>query len=316
MKALIAALLAGVALAEPGCGAQAQAQTKTQTQTPAQAQAVRNVTEHSLRVGGVARTYLLSEPGGDSPRPLVIALHGGGGNAETMVPRWIGTARREGFVVAFPQGIGRGRNMGTWNAGGCCGFAMTSGSDDVAFIAALIDDLVRSGRADPGRVYLTGLSNGGMLTYRAALALSPRLAGVAVVSGAMFGGEPPPRAPVPVLIMHGVKDEVVPYGGGQSPMRLVARSQSRPFQPVERTVDFWRTADGCEDEPDVRVDGDVTVRTWSQCRDGSEVVFYRLESAGHSWPGPVPAPGGLERARYEAVDATEVIWRFFSAHRR
>lgn len=273
-------------------------------------------TSHSIRVGTAERSYLLSMPANATgPVPLVIALHGGGGNARTMVARWQATAQREGFAVAYPDGLGRMPNAGTWNAGGCCGFAMTSRTDDVAFIGAMIDDIARSEAIDPKRIYVTGLSNGGMLSHTIGVALTPRIAAIAVVSGAMFGGEPQPATSLPVLIMHGERDDIVPFTGGQSPMQLVARSQSRPFEPVSYALDFWRRADGCSAEPAVQTEGDVTVET-SECRDGSEVVFYRLASAGHTWPGPAIATGGLERARYDQIDATEVIWRFFASHSR
>lgn len=271
----------------------------------------------TVRVGGVARDYLLATPARTTgPTALVIALHGGGGNARTMTPRWLDTARREGFAVAFPNGIGRKANMGTWNARGCCGFAMTSDSDDVAFIGAMIDDIARDHRIDRARIYVTGLSNGGMLTYRIGAALAPRIAAIAVVSGAMFGGEKPPATPLPVLIMHGEQDDVVPFGGGVSPMALVARSQSLPFREVGYAVDFWRRADRCGDKPAVVREGDVTVETYTGCARGGDVVFYRLKSAGHGWPGPARAVGGLERDRYDQIDATEVIWRFFARHAR
>ena len=285
--------------------------------TPAWARDEAAPMARSVRVGGVDRDYLLDTPAKASgPVPLVIVLHGGGGNARTMTPRWLDTARREGFAVAFPNGVGRNANMGTWNAEGCCGFAMTSGSDDIAFIAAMIDDIARQHRIDQARVYVTGLSNGGMLTYRIGAALAPRIAAMAVVSGAMFGGETPPATPVPVLIMHGEQDDIVPFKGGTSPMALVARSQSKPFREVAYAVDFWRRADGCADKPAVEPRGDITVETYARCAKGGEVVFYRLKSAGHGWPGPARNVGGLERARYDQIDATETIWRFFSRHAR
>lgn len=302
MKAIVSSLLAAILLlgaAEAGA---------RQAQLPVSA---------TVQVDGAGRTYLLAAPSDmGSAVPLVIALHGGGGNAQTMVPRWIETARREGFAVAFPQGVGRTANAGTWNVGGCCGFAMTSETDDVAFIEAVIDDVSRSHRIDPRRIYVTGLSNGGMLSHRIGIALAPRVAAIAVVSGAMFGGEAKPESPVSVLIMHGERDDIVPFNGGQSPMQLVARSQSQSFRPVRYDVDFWRQADGCASAPVVQTRGDVTIETSAGCSAGSEVVFYRLASAGHTWPGPVVPEAGLERARYEEIDATEVIWRFFSRHIR
>lgn len=275
----------------------------------------RDPAERSIRVGDANRSYLFVS-GSAAQAPLVIALHGGGGNARTMVPRWLDLARREGFAVAFPEGVGRMERMGTWNAGGCCGFAMTSESDDVAFVTAMIDELVASGAVDSHRIYVTGLSNGGMLTYRLAAAIGDRVAAAAIVSGAMFGGEQPPATPVPILIMHGERDEIVPFAGGESPMRLVARSQARPFEPVSYAVDFWRRADGCEAPPTSATSGDVTIETYGACRGGSEVVFYRLASAGHTWPGAAPSSVAIERTPYTEIDASEVIWRFFERHSR
>lgn len=148
------------------------------------------VDRRTLATGAATRDYLLLDARRDkAPAPLVIALHGGGGNGKTMVPRWADKARAEGIVVAFPDGVGRDGRMATWNAGGCCGQAMATKSDDVGFIGALIDELVRSGVADPKRVYVTGMSNGGMLTHKVAIALSGKIAAAAVVAGAMFGDE-------------------------------------------------------------------------------------------------------------------------------
>ena len=275
----------------------------------------RDPAERSIRVGDANRSYLFVN-GAAERAPLVIALHGGGGNARTMIPRWLDLARREGFALALPEGVGRMERMGTWNAGGCCGFAMTSDSDDVAFAAAMIDELVASGAVDARRIYVTGLSNGGMFTYRIASALGDRVAAAAVVSGAMFGGEQTPTTPVPILIMHGERDEIVPFGGGESPMRLVARSQARPFAPVSYAVDFWRRADGCGAQPASNTSGDVMIETYSSCQGGSEVVFYRLASAGHTWPGAAPSSVPIERTPYTEIDASEVIWRFFERHSR
>lgn len=280
--------------------------------------AVGPVPQH-LAVRGVERDFLLLDARRDkAPAPLVIALHGGGGNAATMVPRWQGLAKREGLIAVFPEGVGRMAGMGTWNAGGCCGYAMTADSDDIGFIGALIDHLIATGMADPNRVYVTGMSNGGMMTHRIAIALSNRIAAAAIVSGAMFGDEAAPTEPVPVLIMHGMRDQVVGFDGGTSPMALVARSQSRPFLPVRAAVDFWVKADGCTDSATRALDKDdeVTLETHSSCRGGSEVSFYRLKSATHMWPGAPNRMRMLETTPYQALDATEVIWSFFQRHAR
>ena len=278
------------------------------------------VDRRTLATGGSTRDYLLLDARRDkTPAPLVIALHGGGGNGKTMVPRWADKARAEGIVVAFPDGVGRDGRMATWNAGGCCGQAMATKSDDVGFIGALIDELVRSGVADPKRVYVTGMSNGGMLTHKVAIALSGKIAAAAVVAGAMFGDEAAPAGPVPVMIMHGVKDQIVPYAGGPSPVGFVASAQSRDFQAVEKTVAFWVKADGCATPSKASPAGEVQTQDWSSCSAGSEVLFYRLASATHTWPG-AKAPAGasriLEMTPYDAIDATDAAWTFFKRHVR
>lgn len=308
---ILAAAAVALSAAAPG-------QPSTDTGLSSPPDAAEAIPQH-LAVQGVERDFLLLDARhGKAPAPLVIALHGGGGNGATMVPRWRDVAKREGLIAAFPEGVGRMARMGTWNAGGCCGYAMAENSDDIAFIGALIDHLIASGAVNPDRVYVTGMSNGGMMTHRIAIALSNRIAAAAVVAGAMFGDEAAPAEPVPMLIMHGMRDQVVGFDGGASPMPLVARSQSRPFLPVRDTVAFWAKADGCTGSATRALDKDdeVTVETHSGCRGGSEVIFYRLKSATHMWPGAPNRMQMLETTPYEALDATGTIWSFFMRHTR
>lgn len=274
-------------------------------------------TAHKIEVAGTSRDYLVLDGANGRPgAPLLVILHGGGGSASTMVGRWADKAKREGIVVAFPNGVGRNGRMGTWNAGGCCGYAMTSQSTDVQFVGALIDQVERTQRTDPKRIYVAGMSNGGMMTHRIAIALGNRLAGAGVVAGAMFGDEPLARAPVPMFIMHGVKDEVVPYGGGPSTLGFVAQSQSKPFEGVRYAVDFWRQANGCGASPVASTSGDVTIERFADCK-GADLIFYSLASANHTWPGGGAAGSPLlERFRYDQISATDVLWDFFGKHVR
>lgn len=255
----------------------------------------------TVTVAGQERSYrLLDGHQGSGPAPLVIALHGGGGNGEGMIGRWADKARAAGLVVAAPDGIGRLGNRGTWNAGGCCGEALRDGVDDIRFIAAVIDDLTRRLPVDPHRVYVAGFSNGGMLAHRLALAMPERFAAVAVVAGALFGGETPPRLPVPILLIHGLADDVVPVAGGMSPTRLVARSQSQPFLPLRETLAFWRRADGCTGQASPGRTTAARLETYGPCADRTTVALLTLADGGHAWP-----PG-----------ATDEIWSFFARFRR
>lgn len=255
----------------------------------------------TMTTGGLDRHYrLLDAHRGPGPAPLVIVLHGGGGNGESMIARWADRARAEGLVLAAPDGIGRLGNRGTWNAGGCCGEALRDGVDDIRFVAAVIDDVARRLPVDPHRVYVAGFSNGGMLAQRLALALPERIAAVAVVAGALFGDETPPRLPVPILLIHGLADDVVPVAGGMSPTRLVARGQTRPFLPLRDTLAFWRRADGCTGVASPGRTAAGRLETYGPCADQTSVALLTLADGGHAWPS----------------DATDKIWSFFTRFRR
>lgn len=281
-----------------------------------------------LHVGNLDRSYLLLDAHrGNSPVPLVIVLHGGGGSPETMIPRWADKARAAGLVIAAPKGIRRNDRMGTWNAGGCCGEAVARGVDDVAFIRAVIEDVSRKAVIDPRRIYVAGFSNGGMLTHRIAIALGDRIAAAAVVSGALFGNEGVARVPVPMLIMHGEQDPVVGFSGGMSQTGFVARAQTIPFKSVRYAVDFWRGTNGCTAAPAVTQQTGYTTERSGGCRGNAEVLFYDLPQGGHSWPGSNSGRGRFSRSGGGTVtdgsstgpapiDATNVIWSFFQTHTR
>lgn len=261
-----------------------------------------------LPFGGLQRSYrLLDAHRGQDPAPLVVVLHGGGGNGGTMLARWAGQARAAGLIIAAPDGIGRRSDMGTWNAGGCCGEATTQDVDDVGFVGAVIDDVQKHVPVDRRRVYVVGFSNGGMLAHRVAATLGPHVAAAAIVSGAIFGDEPRPVSAVPLLIIHGEKDDVVPFDGGTSGKGFVARAQNRPFLPVRDAVAFWRKANGCDASPVLRQAAGQVIENATGCRSGADVDFHDLPQGRHEWPVAEAANG---------IDATSVIWTFLKAHQR
>lgn len=289
--------------------------------------------ERTLRVGGRDRTYLVHDFAGASvPAPAVIVLHGGGGNAENAV-RMTGfdrVAARERFVVVYPNGTSAGRARGrlgrmgrgqnqllTWNAGHCCASAMKEGADDVGFVSAVIDALIASGRVDASRVYVTGMSNGAMLSHRLGRELSRKIAAIAPVVGAVFGGEPAPQAPVPAFIVVGADDKIVPPKGGPLQLRAAlgnASAADRDVAPAIEQAAYWARHNGCG-EP-VRAETGASARTeWTSCRSGAPVVFHSVKGNGHAWPGGQP---GRESAAEptRAFDATAEMWAFFKQHRR
>src|SRR5262249_27387325 len=143
--------------------------------------AATTTSEHFLESGGLRRRYLLHEPSGRDPRkpaPLILMLHGGGGTPEHAGDHRIAEAAdSEGYLVAYPEGIDRG-----WNDGrGIHGRT----HDDVGFPSALIDELVKAKNVDPKRVYSTGISNGGFMSFTLACRIPEKLAAIAPVAGSM-----------------------------------------------------------------------------------------------------------------------------------
>ena len=274
-------------------------------------------TRQTILSGGRTRTYVLHLPQGredQSSLPLILVLHGGGGTA-VGIQRVSGmnqVADREGFVVAYPQGTGwRNITRGTWNAGGCCGYAMNQRTDDVGFLRAVMDEIERTHHTDPARVYVTGISNGGMMAYRLACELADRIAAIAPVAGALNYALCAPTQPVSVVIFHGTADQHVPYKGGQG----AAAREVRIDPPVSAAVSFWTTQNRCAPAPVVDVRGTVKREQYQGCAQQTDVVLYTIEGQGHAWPG------GQRGWRFgdvpsRALSSSEAMWAFFARHRR
>lgn len=268
---------------------------------------------------GTRRSFVLRLPGEPALRgrqvPLVLVLHGGGGNAENAerMTGFTEKAQREGFIVAYPEGSGRLRDkLLTWNAGHCCGYAMERDADDVGFVRALIDRLVASYPVDPRRIYVTGMSNGGMMAHRLGRELSGRIAAIAPVVATVFGDEKPPAHPVSALMINGMLDQSVPHEGGPPGGRFNTAWDGTPAKPALDQGGFWAEANGCAKHP-ARQDNGPLVRWQYACPAGKAVELYLLKDNGHAWPGGQRgnARGDLPSS---SMNATDVIWDFFKAH--
>ncbi len=260
--------------------------------------------------------------------PVLVAFHGGGGNAAGFrrYARLDAIADRRGFVVVYPNGTGRvaGRLL-TWNAGGCCGFAQRSGVDDVGFVWSLLGDLAADLPLDAHRVYLTGHSNGAMMAYRVAAESAPRVAALAAVAGAMNLAEFAPRAPVPVLHIHSIDDPRALYRGGLGPPFPLTRYRVR-HHAVETELRRWARRNGCQPEPHeierrsaaagTHVH-EATLLGFDPCSSGDPVWLWRLEGPGHGWPGsPGALPERLVGPSTTVLDAGAEVWHFVSRFKR
>ena len=238
--------------------------------------------------GGLDRSYrIYIPPGAKSPAPLVVMLHGGFGSAQQAERAygWDQLADNAKFVVAYPDGEGR-----AWNTnGGCCGRPGREGVDDVGFINAVVRDISASVGIDATRVYATGISNGGMMSY--ALACNTgTFAAIGPDSATQLDGCAAPH-PTSVMHIHGTADRLIRYDGG--PGVGVARIDGPPVPDVNA---FWRGVDQCG-PPVTTTDGSVTTST-ADCPENRSVVLKTVDGGGHEWP----------------PFATDALWQFFVAH--
>jgi polyhydroxybutyrate depolymerase len=224
-------------------------------------------------------------------------------------------ADRAGFLVVYPDGY-----ENSWADGRGTTKAEQSGVDDVAFLHSLIQQLVQKNGVDPQRVYVAGISNGGLMVGRLACELSDEIAAFAVVAATFperLTATCRPSHPVPILFIHGTLDPILPAAGGTPKVGAGGIILS-----AEGAVDFWRGLDACGASPieerliDPVQDGTQTLfRRWA-CAQGSQVLFYQVEGGGHTWPGGWQyLPKILIGRTSRDFSASEVIWTFLAMYR-
>src|SRR3954453_1035623 len=227
----------------------------------------------TIDIDGVKRSYTVQLPA-KRLVPLVVVLHGKTQRGADMMTRtaWPQVARREGFAVVFPDGLNHAWADARTKAGPALR-GPPAGTDDVAFIAKLVEKLVTSGTADPRRVYVTGISNGGAMAMTLVCARADLFA--AGASGRMNRtGEAVATAhrsrPLPMLLMNGTADPLVPYEGGRGSSYYAADG----FWSTDETLAFWRKLNGCDnadttDLPDrAPADQSTVTRISSRCPEG------------------------------------------------
>jgi len=277
------------------------------------------ITRETMNHGELTRAYQVHDFSGGHKAPVIIVMHGGGGNSANavMMTQFDVIGRREHLIVVYPDGSAGPLVPGleTWNSGHCCAQAMRNKVDDIGFLSAVIDRMVAAGKADPARVYATGMSNGGMESHRLGIELSDKIAAIAPVVGALFGDEAPPKRAVPVLIINGADDQIVPRAGGAlAPGGGIASGQAdHALLPWQAQGEYWARAGGCGAPVTTAVPG-ASLTTYPGCRRGVEVLHYIVANNGHAWPGGM---AGRAEANQPTKDfnASEVIWAFFKRHK-
>lgn len=299
-----------------------------------------DLVDHTIQHGELKRVFSVHVPKGkrDTPNlPLVLVLHGGGGGDPKNLAHGLGfnaLSDEEGFIVVYPKGMHR-----QWNDGRNAPFygVDIAKVDDVGFINAVLDRMEQDYKTDKRRVYIAGQSNGGMMTHRLGMELSPRLAAIATIictipknllkerEAAEAAGKPAPGR-LPVLIMNGTQDPVVPWEGG------FARVGKQTFGEIASTRDtlaYYLKRNGLPAEPAIKKDlPDTDPEDGCQTQYAShtaenstgEVCLYTITGGGHVWPG---AEKNYRESAFVATgtkckdfSGTMAVWEFFKRHAR
>lgn len=274
--------------------------------------------QFEVNVDGSTRPYKVHVPPQSTagqPLPLVLVLHGGLGNMEVQASErfyhQLSAADLYGYIVMFANGYSRlpGGKFATWNAGGCCGPAVKKQSDDVAILRAMVLDMQQRAAIDAKRIFVDGMSNGGMMAYRLACEQSELFSAIASVAGTDNTLRCQPTRPVAVLHIHARDDDHVPFNGGKGQQSMVDVS----FNSVPDTIQKWVKLN--QASPQAERTMEVAGAYCEVHRSPlAPVQLCVTETGGHSWPGGSKPRGG--QAGATAFDANAVIWQFFNANAR
>ncbi len=294
----------------------------------------------SFRFDGMTRDYRLHVPPAAAtgkPLPLVLNLAGATQNdwLEEITSEMDPNADRNGYLVAYPDGtriskvltpdpVAKQAQYGL-NAGMCCGLPVTRHINDVGFLLKVISDIASRTRVDLRRVYVTGISNGGMMAYAMAAEASGHVAAIASVSGQVELPTIHPSRPVPTLEFHSMDDPIAKWAG-------VPNAHPRLRLSVMEGIDQWVKADGCAPTPHdatpiVGAPGSIsagqtaTLVTYTGCKAGTEVELWRFTGSGHVWPGSTLTPAPRASGSWPGWGGgscwstpTRYMWQFFSRY--
>jgi polyhydroxybutyrate depolymerase len=265
-----------------------------------------------IEAGGRTREYFLFVP--DSvkgrPVPVVFALHGGAANSGLQMhykADYTVVGEREGFVAVYPSGV-RGWNWDPSQADQRYSAPRVAEVDDFVFYEAMLDGLIEEGIADPKRVYITGGSNGGMMSFSLAHQLSDRIAGVGIMVATMPEAAvtwPRPSHAMPIIVMIGTLDPIMSWEGGEGRLS------------TQETVSYWLGFNRCVNDGAARAlpdtDPDDGTRVFAARWEGdAPVVLYRMQGHGHGWPGTRANATG---PKTQDISAPEEFWSFLKDHR-
>jgi polyhydroxybutyrate depolymerase len=261
------------------------------------------------------RSYTVDLPARAAGAPIILALHGGGGNPAQFA-RNSGLTRpanAKGYAVIYPAGSGRMAKMLTWNGGYCCAYAMKAGVDDLAFLDQVVADAAKRFGLDAQRLYVTGMSNGSLMAEVYGAARASKVRAIGAVSGSLDVDHTRITGPVPILVIHGMADNHVPFAGGVGAAGKVPTDWASVDQVIAAFVKAapppLTKADSVIDP--VKDDTRVLATDYTDAQGQVMVRLLAIEGGGHVWPGGRRAErdGGTAD-----IDANTEVLRFFALH--
>ena len=296
------------------------------------------MSERVITVDGTKRHFLLYKAAPHKTfGPVVVLLHGGGQSMRKLFApnragtrKWLDIADQHNILLIAPNGTNpktddTDGDRQHWNDLRRARSTGNSTADDVKFISTLIDTLAADITFERTQIYVTGASNGGMMTYRLLIERPDRFAaGVAFIANLPKEEVARARAPTPIMIMNGTEDKLILYNGGD-----VAGGRRGETRSTDATLDYWidvnranRAAAVTRNLPDTDPsDGCRLVETLYPGEEGGQdVLFVKMEGGGHTIPAKNAKPLGWMAKRVlgtqcRDADGAALAWAFMARHR-
>ncbi len=273
-----------------------------------------------LELQGMSRKYLIHVPHSYKGEeiPLVLFLHGAGGNSEGAAKKygWTRKADEESFIVVFPEATPLDltkpshfrTNPNVWNSGLP---HVKKSVDDIAYLRKVIEDVSKRYKVDPRRVYMTGFSSGASMTFRAGIELSDILTAIAPVSGHLMVEHPKPKRTMSMMLIVGDADPLNPIDGGPAKNPWTPHLVNKPPM-IASVLDWLKLLNIAPTQKTVEKKGGVTFTRYGPNGKGQEVEYIVVAGQGHEWPGGERAlPEKLTGKEMNTLNATDTIWQFF-----